>query len=117
MLALLKRRNAILPHSTRPVAPYRLRCHGRQRPAPRKAAELFWMKGTRTRVTGSLTNRLSEAREENAASLDPAEFCQLLLSRKHLSRISQPTDSTNVIVDTTTGKRYEVEAGLLNRYI
>jgi hypothetical protein len=66
---------------------------------------------------GSLTSLSIENHEANTASLDPTEFCGLLLSRPHLLRGSRLNDWANVVVEPGSGKRYQVDAGLLRRYI
>jgi len=59
----------------------------------------------------------AESQETNACSLDPAEFCQLLLSRRRLVRADEISASANVVIDPLTGERYHVDAGRLDRFL
>src|SRR5215469_6045354 len=74
----------------------------RHRSGPARTPNVFDERDC-TMPNRSLTNRLSENREGDSDSLDPAAFCELLLSRRRLLR----TDWANVVVDPATGKRYE----------
>jgi hypothetical protein len=60
---------------------------------------------------------MAKSQETNTCSLDPAEFCRLLLSRRRLVRANEISASANVVVDPLTGKRYHVDAGRLDRFL
>lgn len=60
----------------------------------------------------------TETREERSTDhLDPAEFCRLLLSRRHLIRDNKTGATADAVVDPISGKRYQVDLDRLNRFI
>lgn len=50
-------------------------------------------------------------------SVDPAQFCRLLLSRQHLVRAPEISASANVVIDAVTGKRYRVDARRFDQFL
>ena len=61
--------------------------------------------------------RMAKERVTNTYSLDPSEFCRMLLSRRHLVRANEMSASANVVIDADTGKRYHVDAGRFDRFL
>lgn len=55
--------------------------------------------------------------ERSTHHLDPAEFCRLLLSRRHLIRDNKTGASADAVIDPAAGKRYQVDLDRLNRFI
>lgn len=57
------------------------------------------------------------SQENDSDHLDPAEFCRLLLSRKHLIRENRTGTSAMSLLDPISGKRYKVDGDRLDRFI
>ena len=55
--------------------------------------------------------------EINTDVLDPAEFCRLLLSRRHLIRENTTGAAASAVVDPISGKRYRVDVDRLDRFL
>jgi hypothetical protein len=60
---------------------------------------------------------LIKNQETDAYSLDPAQFCRLLLSRRHLVRAHEISASANVVIDSVTGNRYHVDASRFDQFL
>ena len=59
----------------------------------------------------------ANCQEKDADLLDPAEFCRLLLSRKHLIRDNRTGASAMALVDPVSGKRYQVDGDGFDQFI
>jgi hypothetical protein len=55
--------------------------------------------------------------ETNTDHLDPAEFCRLLLSRRHLIRENTVGAAASAVVDPVSGQRYRVDVDRLDRFL
>jgi hypothetical protein len=62
-------------------------------------------------------DQIANDQQENVQLLDPIEFCRLLLSRRHLVRRDRTNAGARTVVDRVSGKRYQVDAGHLDRFI
>lgn len=49
--------------------------------------------------------------------LEPAEFCRLLLSRKRLVRVDSTGDQVRILLDRSTGKRYQIDQRRLDQFV
>ena len=49
--------------------------------------------------------------------LEPAEFCRLLLSRKRLVRVDSTGGQVRILLDRSTGKRYQIDGGQLDQFV
>ena len=61
--------------------------------------------------------QVSKCDENGAYLLDPAEFCRLLLSRKHLIRDDRTGGSAMGLIDPISGERFKVDGSRLDRFI
>ena len=49
--------------------------------------------------------------------LEPAEFCRLLLSRKRLVRVDSTGGDVRILLDRSTGKRYQIDERRLDQFV
>lgn len=54
--------------------------------------------------------------ERSTDHLDPAEFCRLVLSRRHLVRDNRMGATADAVIDPISGKRYQVDLDRLHRF-
>jgi hypothetical protein len=61
-------------------------------------------------------DRVSALRPK-ARSVDPAEFCKVLLSRRHVVRFDAPDGSMRGLLDVTTRELFQVDQELLDQFV
>ena len=59
----------------------------------------------------------ANCQKTGAEVLDPAEFCRLILSRKHLLRDNRTGSSAMALIDPISGERYQVDGDRLDQFI
>ena len=75
------------------------------------------MSGSMTRNDLLSKEYRATCEERSTDHLDPAEFCRLLLSRRHLIRDNKTGATADAVIDLISGKRYQVDLDRLNRFI